>query len=152
MIAEELEANKCKTSCRDEEKHCAKRAKKSRIQKTTENSKGCSNITPWIQGLGNNAEHQYPQQVPFIITKIAELVDSGEISEVIDGGGLLALFRAVGLNVHMDTKINVEKDGKFVSLSEKLNTVKKAANAAEESSLVKVLNSLWRHALQNILT
>ena len=73
----------------------------------------------------NNAEHQYPQQVPFIITKIAELVDSGEISEVIDGGGLLALFRAVGLNVHMDTKINVEKDGKFVSLSEKLNTVKK---------------------------
>ena len=75
----------------------------------------------------NNAEHQYPQQVPFIITKIAELVDSGEISEVIDGGGLLALFRAVGLNVHMDTKINVEKDGKFVSLSEKLNTVKKGA-------------------------
>ena len=55
------------------------------------------------------------------------------------------MFRAVGLNVHMDTKINV-------SLSEKLNTVKKAANAAEESSLVKVSNSLWRHALQNILT
>ena len=72
-----------------------------------------------------NAEYQYPQQVPFIIMKIAELVNSGEISEVIDGGGLLALFRAVGLNVHMDTKINVEKDGKFVSLSEKLNTIKK---------------------------
>ena len=39
-----------------------------------------------------NAEYQYPQQVPFIITKIAELVNSGEISEVIDGGGLLELL------------------------------------------------------------
>ena len=72
-----------------------------------------------------NLTLKIPPAIPFIITKIAELVDSGEISEVIDGGGLLALFRAVGLNVHMDTKINVEKDGKFVSLSEKLNAVKK---------------------------
>ncbi len=72
-----------------------------------------------------NAEYQYPQQVPFIIIKIAELINSGEMPEVMDGGGLLSLFRAIGLNVHMDTKINVEKDGKFVSLSEKLNTSKK---------------------------
>ena len=32
---------------------------------------------------------------------------------------LLALFRSVGLNVRMDTKINVEQDGKFVSLSDR---------------------------------
>jgi hypothetical protein len=39
---------------------------------------------------------------------------------VLDGGNLLALFRAVGINIRMKTKINVEKDGKFVSLSDKL--------------------------------
>ena len=32
----------------------------------------------------------------------------------------MALFRAVGINVRMKNKINVEKDGKFVSLSDKL--------------------------------
>jgi len=32
----------------------------------------------------------------------------------------LALFRGVGINVRMKNKINVEKDGKFVSLSDKL--------------------------------
>jgi len=31
------------------------------------------------------------------------------------------LFRSVGLNVRMETKINVEQDGKFVSLSDKLS-------------------------------
>ncbi|MDI1495702.1 MAG: hypothetical protein K8823_1010 [Cenarchaeum symbiont of Oopsacas minuta] len=66
------------------------------------------------------AERQYPRQVPFIISKIAELLLSGKIDERIDGGELLALFRLVGINVHMNTKINVEKDGKFVSLAENL--------------------------------
>ena len=42
------------------------------------------------------------------------------MNESLDGGNLLALFRGVGLNVRMKTKINVEKDGKFVSLSDKL--------------------------------
>ena len=35
------------------------------------------------------------------------------------GGKLLALFRSVGIRVRMENKINVEKDGKFVSISEK---------------------------------
>ena len=52
--------------------------------------------------------------------KLSELISSGEIKETLDGGNLLPLFRAVGLNVRMKTKINVEKDGKFVSLSDKL--------------------------------
>ncbi|HIH68590.1 MAG TPA: double-stranded DNA-binding protein, partial [Candidatus Nitrosotenuis sp.] len=33
---------------------------------------------------------------------------------------LLALFRSVGIHVRMQTKINIEQDGKFVSLSDKL--------------------------------
>jgi len=48
------------------------------------------------------------------------LILSGDITEVLDGGNLLALFQSIGINVRMKTKINVEKDGKFVSLSDKL--------------------------------
>ena len=70
-----------------------------------------------------NAEYQFPKETEIIVLKLSELVSSGDIKEVLDGGNLLALFRAVGLNVRMKTKINVEKDGKFVSLSDKLGKV-----------------------------
>jgi hypothetical protein len=56
-----------------------------------------------------------------IIQKLSELIKTGEINESIDGGKLLELFRSVGLNVRMATKINVEQDGKFVSLTDKLS-------------------------------
>ena len=68
-----------------------------------------------------NAELQYPNETKIIVTKIAELLSSGEIDEEIDGGKLLLLFRSVGLNIRMKTTINVEQDGKFVSLSDKLS-------------------------------
>ena len=67
-----------------------------------------------------NAEYQFPKETQIIVLKLSELISSGDITEVLDGGNLLALFRAVGINVHMKTKINVEKDGKFVSISDKL--------------------------------
>lgn len=67
-----------------------------------------------------NAESQFPPQSKIVIDKLAELISSGEINEEIDGGKLLLLFRSVGINVRMDTKINIEQDGKFVSLSDKL--------------------------------
>ena len=68
-----------------------------------------------------NAEYQFPKETEIISLKLSELISSGEIKEVLDGGNLLALFRSVGINVRMETKINVEKDGKFVSLSDKLS-------------------------------
>lgn len=71
-----------------------------------------------------NAERQFPVETRSIISQIAQLIQSGELDEKFDGGQLLSLFRTVGLNVRMDTKINVEQDGKFVSLSEKLNAKK----------------------------
>ena len=67
-----------------------------------------------------NAEYQFPKETEIIILKLSELISSGDIKEVLDCGNLLALFRAVGINIRMKTKINVEKDGKFVSLSDKL--------------------------------
>jgi len=68
-----------------------------------------------------NAEHQFPKETQIVLLKLSELISSGDITEVLDGGNLLALFRSVGINVRMKTKINVEKDGKFVSLSDKLS-------------------------------
>ena len=67
-----------------------------------------------------NAEYQFPKETEIIVLKLSELISSGDIKEVLDGGNLLALFRAVGINIRMKTKINVEKDCKFVSLSDKL--------------------------------
>jgi DNA-binding TFAR19-related protein (PDSD5 family) len=69
-----------------------------------------------------NAESQFPNDAKIVIEKLAELITSGEITEIIDGGKLLMLFRSIGLNIRMETKINIEQDGKFVSLSDKLSS------------------------------
>jgi len=68
-----------------------------------------------------NAEYQFPKETQIIVLKLSELISLGEITEVLDGGNLLGLFRSIGINIQMKTKINVEKDGKFVSLSDKLS-------------------------------
>ena len=68
-----------------------------------------------------NAESQFPNETKIIVSTLPELIKTGEINETIDGGKLLTLFRSVGIHVRMKTKINVEQDGKFVSLSDKLS-------------------------------
>ena len=68
-----------------------------------------------------NAESQFPNETKMIIDKLYELIKTGEITEVLDGGKLLELFRSIGLSVKMDTKINIQQDGKFVSLTDKLS-------------------------------
>ena len=68
-----------------------------------------------------NAESQFPNETKMIINKLYELIKTGETTEVLDGGKLLGLFRSIGLNVKMDTKINIQQDGKFVSLTDKLS-------------------------------
>lgn len=71
-----------------------------------------------------NAESQFPSETKIIVDEISELITSGDINEQLDGGKLLLLFRSVGLNIRMKTKINIEQDGKFVSLSDKLSNKK----------------------------
>ena len=68
-----------------------------------------------------NAESQFPNETKMVIDKLYELIKTGEITEVLDGGKLLGLFRSIGLNIKMDTKINIQQDGKFVSLTDKLS-------------------------------
>jgi DNA-binding TFAR19-related protein (PDSD5 family) len=69
-----------------------------------------------------NAEAQFPEETKSIVDQLSKLIESGELDEKLDGGQLLTLFRSVGLRVRMKTTINVEQDGKFVSLSEKITS------------------------------
>ncbi len=71
-----------------------------------------------------NAESQFPNETKTIVQQLGQLIQSGELNEKMDGGQLLQLFRSIGLHVRMNTKINIEQDGKFVSLSDKLKSSK----------------------------
>ena len=66
------------------------------------------------------AERQFPEQTKVIVGKLAEMIKKGYITSNISGAELLWLFRQLGLPVRIETKIMIEKDGKFISLAEKL--------------------------------
>ena len=70
------------------------------------------------------AYRQYPSQTEAIVTRIARLILAGEITSRISGGELLALFRAIGLIIRINTTIKVEDKGKLISFSEKLKQQK----------------------------
>lgn len=72
-----------------------------------------------------NAESQFPNETKMVVVKLSELIKSGQLNESIDGGKLLGLFRSIGLSVRMNTKINIQQDGKFVSLTDKLSNKSK---------------------------
>ena len=78
-----------------------------------------------------NAESQFPNETKMVIDKLYELIKTGEINEILDGGKLLALFRSIGLSVRMDTKINIQQDGKFVSLTDKLSNASNSNDDVE---------------------
>lgn len=80
-----------------------------------------------------NAESQFPNETKVVIEKLTELIQSGEVTEIIDGGKLLTLFRSVGIHVRIQTTINVEQDGKMVSWSDKLKGDAKSISEPESS-------------------
>ncbi len=126
-MSDDLELERLKARRLAEMQQNIQRKSEQQIQKPSESSPA---ITPrgiladrlGFRGLEvlENAESQFPNETAMVVDKLAELIKAGEIREALDGGKLLALFRAVGLYVRMATKINVEQDGKFVSLTEKL--------------------------------
>lgn len=81
-----------------------------------------------------NAEVQFPNETKIVIEKLAELITSGDIDEEIDGGKLMTLFRSIGINVRVQTTINVEQEGKFVSLSDKLSNKLNSESKNQEDS------------------
>ena len=66
------------------------------------------------------AETNYPRETVIITNRIMELVRSGAIKGNIDGGELLQIFRRLGLRVRLDSSIKIAKDGKVVSLTDKI--------------------------------
>jgi len=75
-----------------------------------------------------NAETQFPDETRLVIQKLAELIQSGEIAETIDGGKMLTLFRSLGIRVRVQTTIKVEEEGKLVSWSDKLKGTTEPTN------------------------
>ncbi len=71
------------------------------------------------------AEEQYPKVMSLIIPKFADLIRRGEVKGMITGSDLLAILRAIGLNVKLDTRIVIEKDGKYISLAERFRAINK---------------------------
>lgn len=82
------------------------------------------------QEVLKNAESQFPEETKMVVDKLADLIRSGEVTETIDGGKLLTLFRSLGIRVRVATTIKVEQDGKLVSWSDKL----KESTSAKENS------------------
>lgn len=63
---------------------------------------------------------QYPEETMVIVRRMAELIEGGQMGagERISGRQLLWLFRQLGMDVRLKSKILVEKDGKLVPLVE----------------------------------
>jgi DNA-binding TFAR19-related protein (PDSD5 family) len=100
------------------------KAKKREQQLTSPKDTDREIISTYLYDRGEEvlklAESQYPFQTKAILARIIELIKTGEISQRISGGELLALFRSIGLKIRVNTSIKIEDHGKLVSLSDKL--------------------------------
>ena len=70
------------------------------------------------------AEKYYPKNTAIVVDKLAELIRSGSFKGFISGGELLWLFRSLGMNIHIETKIMIKEDGRLISIKEKLKSDK----------------------------
>jgi len=68
----------------------------------------------------NAALAQYPQATREVVSYIANLYRMKRLTENIPGEELYELFLSLGMRVRLDTSITYIKDGKRISLSEKL--------------------------------
>jgi DNA-binding TFAR19-related protein (PDSD5 family) len=65
------------------------------------------------------ARRQYPQVADQIFRELAEIVQSGQIRGQITGEQLYGLLRQIGLDVRLDTKIQVLEHGELKSVADK---------------------------------
>jgi len=66
------------------------------------------------------AESQYPEATCRVEEHLAHLVSKGELEGPILGGQLLWLFRHLGMNVRLETRIRILEHGKLKTIGEKL--------------------------------
>ena len=65
------------------------------------------------------ARAQYPGIADQIFQELAELVQSGKLRTKINGEQLFGLLRQIGLDIRLDTKIQVLEHGELKSLGDK---------------------------------
>ena len=63
---------------------------------------------------------QYPSVALRLFKELAQLVESGQLTGQITGEQLYGLLRQIGLDVRLDTKIQVLDHGKLKSLGDKI--------------------------------
>ncbi|MCP8307418.1 MAG: double-stranded DNA-binding protein [archaeon] len=68
------------------------------------------------------AEKSYPKNTAIVVDKLAELIKSGDLKGYISGGELLWLFRKLGMNIRIETKIMVKEDGRLIPIKDKLKS------------------------------
>jgi len=66
------------------------------------------------------ARRQYPQVTQALQDELVRLILSGKLKEQITGEQLLWLFRKMGLDVRMETKIRILESGELKTVAEKL--------------------------------
>jgi len=66
------------------------------------------------------ARRQYPQVTQTLQDELVRLIQSGKLKEKITGEQLLWLFRKIGLDVRMETKIRILESGELKTIAEKL--------------------------------
>jgi DNA-binding TFAR19-related protein (PDSD5 family) len=64
-------------------------------------------------------KQQYPSIAGRLFQELAQLVESGQLTGQITGEQLYGLLRQIGLDVRLDTKIQVLDHGKLKSLGDK---------------------------------
>ena len=66
------------------------------------------------------AESQYPEATCWVEEQLAHLVSKGELEGPILGGQLLWLFRRLGMNVRLETRIRILEHEKLKTIGEKV--------------------------------
>ncbi len=66
------------------------------------------------------AKAQYPELTREVVKKLAELIEKGTIREQLDAVTLLNIFRSIGVEVKLPTRIVIREGGRTISISEKL--------------------------------
>jgi len=67
----------------------------------------------------NATMHQYPQIARQLFEELAELVQGGHVRGPITGEQLFGLVRQIGLDVRLETKIQVLERGELKSIADK---------------------------------
>ena len=64
-------------------------------------------------------KRQYPQVAGRLFSELARLVETGQLGGQITGEQLYGLLRQIGLDVRLDTKIQVLEHGELKSVADK---------------------------------